>query len=278
MDDIYQRSLELLNNFEIRSPILTPKTNSGKLKVTQADASALVFEENKLEHGYIRNPDGTGYVAVVTPLDTEFGVTGEMVEFWFNFCDTTEKYKCWHPKDHIKCTWNEEMLQIPVGIRAKSGGLGNRGSYIGNQHRVIEKVGGVTQDLRICFCPPEEFFGEDYEAKCREHSITCIVTGAVKAKVIPFGYVTVGSLIHLVQERADGSGLDMKSHFFLGNIKADGVFGQKVLNNVANNSFVRKALMNDEGLEGLFRHCAEEMHCLKHFVSGLYQREMENFE
>ncbi|MFW9879694.1 MAG: DAPG hydrolase family protein [Candidatus Thorarchaeota archaeon] len=61
------------------------------------------------------------------------GVTPEMIDWWWDNIDTTERYKLWHPKDHKSFVW-----EIPP----KEG-------HIGSIHRVDEDIGGITTTLRI---------------------------------------------------------------------------------------------------------------------------------
>jgi hypothetical protein len=52
---------------------------------------------NGLEHGYVRLPDWTWYLACKTPLRN---CTGEMIEWWFNHCDNSERFHWTHPLHH----------------------------------------------------------------------------------------------------------------------------------------------------------------------------------
>ena len=61
------------------------------------------------------------------------GVTPEMIDWWWDHIDTTERYKLWHPKDHKSFEW-----EVPP-----------KESHIGAIHRVDEDIGGITTTLRI---------------------------------------------------------------------------------------------------------------------------------
>ncbi|MFX1557009.1 MAG: DAPG hydrolase family protein [Promethearchaeota archaeon] len=67
-----------------------------------------------------------------------FGITPEMIDWWWDHIDTTERYKFWHPKDHISFQWE---------ISPKKG-------HIGAIHRVIENIGIPTM-LRIRWEDPD---------------------------------------------------------------------------------------------------------------------------
>ncbi len=60
------------------------------------------------------------------------GVTPEMIDWWWDNIDTTERYKLWHPKDHHSFQWE---------VSPKKG-------HIGAIHKVVENIGPPTT-LRI---------------------------------------------------------------------------------------------------------------------------------
>ena len=61
------------------------------------------------------------------------GVTPEMIDWWWDNIDTTERYKLWHPKDHKSFQWE---------ISPKKG-------HIGAVQRVEENIGELPTTLRI---------------------------------------------------------------------------------------------------------------------------------
>ncbi|MFX1295118.1 MAG: DAPG hydrolase family protein [Promethearchaeota archaeon] len=60
------------------------------------------------------------------------GVTPEMIDWWWDHIDTTERYKLWHPKDHISFKWEKSPAN----------------GHVGAIHRLVETVGTPTM-LRI---------------------------------------------------------------------------------------------------------------------------------
>ena len=52
-----------------------------------------------METGYMRLADGTIHVAVLTRMPRAHG---KMFQWWAKYLDSTEKYKIWHPKAHLK--------------------------------------------------------------------------------------------------------------------------------------------------------------------------------
>jgi len=92
------------------------------------------------ETGYEFFPDGGMHVSVLTRMPR---CKGKMVDWWFGWCGNTEKYKLWHPKDHIVGDWDD---------------FWRPGHYIGACHLVQERMGGHIVNLKITFKDPAEYF------------------------------------------------------------------------------------------------------------------------
>ena len=67
-------------------------------------------------------------------------VTPEMLDWWWDHIDTTERYKLWHPKDHKSFRW----ITAPEH------------SHIGKIQEVLEKIKGIPTLLRIRWEDPAE--------------------------------------------------------------------------------------------------------------------------
>jgi hypothetical protein len=66
------------------------------------------------------------------------GVTPEMIDTWWVVMSDTDRYKLWHPKDHV---WAE------LEVKAEAG------QTVVIQH-VLEKVGGMPSLLNLCLEDP----------------------------------------------------------------------------------------------------------------------------
>ncbi len=60
-------------------------------------------------------------------------VTPEMIDWWWDHIDTTERYNLWHPKDHKLFQWEVSP---------------NKG-HVGAIHLVLENIGEIPTMLRI---------------------------------------------------------------------------------------------------------------------------------
>jgi len=271
MSDQALLSLEILKSFNLREP-----------EVVLSDASRSLARENvsklldrdyqDVEHGYVLNEDSTWYVACHTVLPE--GCTGQMLDFWFCHCDNTERYKWWHPVDHIKGTWSKEYLAVARHERKE-------GHYIGNRHKVTENIGGETTHLEIEWVTPHVFgFGGEDEAACQEilrkSGVTGCFCGIVHVYDFPFGYLRVGYLVHMVTLDSNTGLSTLKSRFWLGHVEWDGSNNNPVgvlINRVGNTGWFRRMKLPEERASGLLKHCSEEMYVLGTFLPAFYLKE-----
>jgi leucyl aminopeptidase (aminopeptidase T) len=68
------------------------------------------------------------------------GVTPEMIDWWWDNIDTTERYNMWHPESHTSFTWEKT----------------DSDEHIGKTHRVTETIAGMEMTLRIRWVDPEK--------------------------------------------------------------------------------------------------------------------------
>jgi hypothetical protein len=255
-DSRFKESLDRLDSFTIRPPSYTPKDNPDELEVLIGDAPREVWGIHTFEHGYIRNRDGSIFIAVETPLPKP--VTGEMMDFWFRYCDDTMKYKWWHPRDHITGTWSKEYLSVPFGERS-------RYHFIGQRHIVVEKIDGITKNVEIAFIDPADILGADYQSSLETAHITSCICGRINVYDFPIGYLQVGTLIHYTQYDPNSETSTLRSRFFLGNVEKNWL-----IDKIANQVWFRRMKLSDDVIEGIFRHGAEEFYCLSQMLSEIY--------
>ncbi len=80
----------------------------------------------------------TTYVIVEHELH---GITPEMFDWWANNINNTERYKVWHPEDHISFEW-----EIPPSQ--------TRDGHIGATSNFVEKVGKGMLRARVRYIDP----------------------------------------------------------------------------------------------------------------------------
>lgn len=102
-----------------------------------------------LEHGVIRQNDGTWFIAVQTDLGTE--CTGKMFDWWISNCTDTERYRWWHPKDNKNGDWDPQFFAVQPEDRKP-------GHYVHHSHKIKQVIGGKLQTLQIDYERPSKYF------------------------------------------------------------------------------------------------------------------------
>ncbi|MGD0916458.1 MAG: hypothetical protein ABSB22_08370 [Thermodesulfobacteriota bacterium] len=154
-----------------------------------------------IETGYTRLKNGHMYIAVLTRMPH---CAGKMVDCWFGYAGDTQKYKLWHPKDHIIGEWDERWRP---------------GHYIGASHLVHEYIGGELTKLKITFREPSEFFDTSRFKEAKVGAAVCGNVGLLEENK------QLGHLIHFVRDT--DFGCEMRSRFWL--FEADEKFGAALM-------------------------------------------------
>jgi hypothetical protein len=102
---------------------------------------------HQVENGFCELADGTAYTASLVPFP---GCTGEMFQWWFWWHSVEPaRYTLWYPYSHISADpVDREVLTAP--------GLTHEQRYIGNTHRVTERIGSRLVRISIRFVDPVE--------------------------------------------------------------------------------------------------------------------------
>jgi hypothetical protein len=121
------------------------------------------------------------------------GCRGEMVDWWFGYLDSSEKFRMWFPESHIHWEWVEPW---------------RRGHYRGASSLAERTISGRLQKARIHFHDPSEFM--DTARFPEAH-----VGAAICANVYDLEKIPLYRFIHLVRDTR--SGCEMRSRFWLFN-------------------------------------------------------------
>ena len=148
-----------------------------------------------VETGWCTLADGTGYVAVRTPMP---GVTSAMVEWWFVWNSLEPiRYQVWFPGAH-DWTHQEEKGGAPPAKR-----------HWGIVNSPVEDIGLGMSSLRIEFAPPSRLgFSTDAVDDKRVGTIIAGLVGDVTA------HLQHTLMIHVFLNAADG--LVLRSRFYVG--------------------------------------------------------------
>ena len=202
------------------------------------DANKILTDKDLAdEETYRVLPSGVGYVAARTEMP---GCSAQMVEWWFSNLRTTEQYVRWHPKDHVWCEWK---------------GAENE-TYVGGTHHVHERLGhDAVEKLKINFRDP----GDILDPSLFEQAG---VSAAIYGRGGPIGVpIWSGHVLHMIFDH--NAGCTMRSRFWIGDVSpAIPVFTW----------LLRKKIASPSALEGLHRHCKEEMATLASFLPEEFEK------
>lgn len=137
--------------------------------------------QRSFQEGYDRTENGQWEVIANHEIS---GVTPEMIDWWWDHIDTTERYKLWHPTDHVSFEW----LIAPA-----------TNGHIGAIHRIQEFLNGTPEVPATI-----EIRWEDTMEANAEYDHVLLAT---------FWGDAQGSLMHEYQ--ATPSGTRMRSHIHL---------------------------------------------------------------
>ena len=177
-------------------------------------------------------------------------VAPEMIGWWFSWhLPHSERYKLWHPRDHISATLKEEDIILQ-----------SKGQYIGVDSFVEEYIGNKLQRLQISFKEPALFGLEKQEDSI---AICAYVTDTNNG-------VKVAKLLHYVLKTDKGS--LMKSFFWMGSeLRHPNAIKNLIVTNLSKIQPIKGLLLNDDSAMDLLIHCYEEMNHLSKFLPDLYQ-------
>ncbi len=206
-----------------------------------------VLIQEAIDDGIYKNREQSYFVKCTTDM---IDVAPEMIGWWFAWhLPHSERYKLWHPRDHISATLREE------GINLQS-----KGQYIGVDSFVEEYIGNKLQKLQISFVEPALFGLENQEDSI---AICAYVTDVNNG-------IQVAKLLHYVLKTDKGS--LMKSFFWMGSdLSHPSAFKNFIVRNLSKIQLIKGSLLSDDLARNLLIHCYEEMSHLRKFLPHLYQ-------
>ncbi len=94
--------------------------------------------ENRVDpnDGFWKREDGDWELMLHHELH---GVSSEMIHWWFDNIDTTERYKLWDPENHLKFKWIVDP---------------HTNGHFGAIHKVLQKMNGVPVSMSFCYTVP----------------------------------------------------------------------------------------------------------------------------
>lgn len=202
--------------------------------------------------GWCTLADGVGYVAARTAMP---GVTGEMVDWWFDWHPREPiRYRVWHPLAHVS-----NSLEPPATADAKP--------HWGATHHPVEDVGVGVAHARISFMRPTEIgFSTD---ALDDPAVATIVGGHVGDDRRRSRH---SLMVHVFLNDADG--VVLRSRFWFGALMRPYLPPPLAapLVPLLNTGFARRRLLPADLPRAVADHCIEEYANLAELLPDLYER------
>lgn len=212
------------------------------------DAAQMLDRQRSFGDGATRARDGRLLITCMTEMP---GVTPAMIDWWFGWhLTSSERYRLWHPRDHVACTVQEDRSHL----------ADDRARYIGNVSYVDEYIGPQLKKLSIAFRPPGEIGMGTADAS----PSTTIFASTADRVLGGQG----GHLVHHVFETEQGC--QMRSAFWLGDMSHSHPWVNRLSAAWLNTGPVRRLIVSDRMAIDLLRHCAQEMNHLAQILPALW--------
>lgn len=295
-NDYYARSIKILQNIQIDNIEAYKPEDAIDL-----DDAYLLAEPGYLtcENGIVRKPDGSLYVAVFVDLGYE--VNGDMFDWWFSNCDNNEKFRWWHPLNHVSGTWDPSFYSMMNFERLA-------GHYIDHIHITQQYIPSFHQEnpsssgtppsdmnahsiqkhkenesssnfysIQIEYIRPSKFFDVN---KFEENNITCCIVGKINIKDSFFQtYLHFGYVFYIVREINGRS--ELRVRYFLGDSffyyleNLDNYYYSQLIHLLTNNYLFRCLKLPLSLGKNIYKNCLEEMLCLKEFLPHYYKATLQ---
>ena len=136
--------------------------------------------QQPVQEGYYKREDGGWEIRANHEIQ---GVTPEMIDWWWDHIDTTDRYKLWHPVDHHSFEWLVSPAQ----------------GHIGAIQRIVESFGGMA-------APPIEIRWEDSKRASAEYNHVLLASSTMNGE-------RAADLMHEYEEAPYGTRLRTHFHF-----------------------------------------------------------------
>mmetsp|Transcript_4266 Transcript_4266/g.7230 ORF Transcript_4266/g.7230 Transcript_4266/m.7230 type:complete len:487 (-) Transcript_4266:253-1713(-) len=277
-DDYYGRSYDLLPSINTSIPSLSNQKNDNTFQIYELH-KILNPNYKSLEHGFTRMSDGLWYMATKTNLEH---CTGEMVEWWFNHCDSTERFKWWHPTSNVHGEFDPTFYAVQPEDRLVGHAIGHRFTCVKKMYSggmcsgdIDEYDPGEDVLQHIDYLHPAEFINTD---ELPAAGITALVVGKLSYRDHHMGEITVGHVCHVVRE-VMGS-VSLVTRMWLGHIdKTDLNFpSPRFVNFVGNTLLYRYMKFTYSFIKNIWIQMVQESNCLAAMLPDFYAQELIELE
>ena len=160
--------------------LITYSTHSNGDRIHFREEGFLMATQQPVQEGYYKRDDGGWEIIANHEIQ---GVTPEMLDWWWDHIDTTERYKLWHPTDHQSFEW----LVSPAN------------GHIGAVQRIEESFGNIPST-------PIEIRWEDPKGALTEYDHVLLASSKIYGE-------RAADLMHEYEVASFGTRLRTHFHF-----------------------------------------------------------------
>lgn len=264
-DDYLGRCFEYLPEINIHEPAENRTVSQEKLFPIWELNRILDPSHESLEHGFARMKDGLWYIACKTNL---MHCNGEMFEWWFSHCDSTERFQWLQPVRNVHGEYDPTFYAVQPEDRLV-------GHSIGHRFTCVRKICDEDTLFHIDYINPIEFIDTDEFAQA---GITACLIGSITLRDAHLGEIAVGHICHIVKEHFGQA--ELVSRVWFGDIeKMDQNFPPPgFVNYLANTMLYRYWKFNKTFVKDFWSSMVQEMSCLVHFLPDFHAAELIELE
>ena len=186
------------------------------------------------------------------------GVSGEEFRDWWEGVNCSDRYRWWHPRDHMYGVWVDFLETEPVSDLV---------ILAGRLHRAKEKIKNVVRYMDVIFVDP--CVGRDCEA-LRSEGVEAILSAQIYSYIPFFGRVRTVTFTNTFVVNETGNTLH--SRFVIGrNIHCldDHLYpwGCYFLEKFP--WLTKRVLLSDDVIESIYKHCKEETFLLSRLIERM---------
>eukprot|EP01041_Mallomonas_annulata_P009754 gene9754-20287_t len=216
-----------------------------------------VIADDSIQNGYVPFSDGCWYIAAD---ETYEGCTADMFTWWINYCDDSEKFRWWHPRNHLEGGWDPQFYGVPVFERLSD-------HFVNHTHVLKHNYSKTKNRIHNDYLRVESFF--DSSAFDANNIKGCIIARSHVYDDTQ-GDIAIGFIVYVLKE-VNGS-LIVKTRIWLGSFEkiTPGFPPAKWVNVLANTWLFRKMYLPETLARSLWLHAGEQSVCLKSFLCKVY--------
>jgi hypothetical protein len=187
--------------------------------------------------------------------------TGEMFEWWILFCDSTEKFRWWHPECNLEMEWDPTFYAVQPVERGD-------GCHIGHTMYIKALMNGSEYEFQLEFLDETHcVVFEDYESE--DSKVTCFLAANIKVVLPVLGRTQIGQIAF--QVRCSDEINELRTRIWLGDILTEESSSMHSTAQSSANAYLPRCnLFPFDFARVVHKYVCESMFCLRTILPGVH--------